>query len=139
MKLPSSIRLDWNHILQDLIVVGITLGTLGFITFSYGEDILKQTGEFAYNGLPPEQIRKVYALFREKFEPFSEVGGYQGKKYFRRGIHLSKSGNPYYFHYEEEPDGDVEFEMYPMVYEAWTTDRGLFDYGAYKTGSPIYP
>lgn len=130
------VKLDWNHILQDLVVVGLAgIGALVFLKTS------QQVGLLSYNGLSSEQVNKTYRLFLKHYDLLSMVKGYNPLMggTFVRGVAIGKGGFPMYYHYSDDGQGNVEFNIYPEFYETWTTSEGIGGIGRLLTGHAVYP
>lgn len=124
-----------RHVIGDLAVVGVLAG-IAFAGIYFGG--FAKFGINSYNGLSPQQIKKVYAQFQKRYPVLSKVGGMGLGGYFERGV-AGNGGVLYYFHYNDDGKGGVSFSIYPEVFEAWTTDPGIFGIGNYFTGKPLYP
>lgn len=131
LKIPS-FKLDWNHIGNDLVFLGIAgaiLGVLAWKGFSW-------LGIFSYNGLPESDVLSKYNRFQKEYTVFSKVGGHNPflGGYFERGVAFPKKGGiPYYFHYSNNGKGKAEFSLYPEFLETWTTDSGILGIPKYFT------
>lgn len=130
-----------KHILEDLAFVGI-LSVVMFVGVYW---LFKKFGLFSYNGLQIAEVEKVYTEFQKRYPPLSKVRGpnyFPGSKgYFERGIATSKdgSGYPLYYHYNYDNKGNADFQIYPLMFETWTTDPGIFNIGKFFTGEMIIP
>lgn len=136
-KLPK-VKIDYNHIFNDLLFLGIAAG-IGAILFKN----MKYLGLFSYNGLSEAEIERVYKQFHHRFWKLSTVSGYNPLLggYFERGIVTPRGHGawPLYFHYSRDGHGGAEFEIYPMVDEVWTTEPGIGGIGQWFTGHLTYP
>jgi hypothetical protein len=136
LKIPK-IKLDFNHIANDLVFVGI-LGAILFIGVWWG---FKKIGINSYNGLHPDHVTGVYHEFEKRMPVLSKVAGHNALMggYFERGIAMAKdgSGYPMYFHYTDNLKGGVNFTLYPLMFETWTTDPGLLGIGKFFTGNAV--
>lgn len=128
-------KINWNNVFDILVALGIA-GVAGFV-------LLKSSplaGMLSYNGLSSHQVRKTYQLFLKRYEVLSMV---QGNNFllggnFVRGV-ASGPGGLYYYHFSDDGNGGVEFNVYPELYETWTTNPGILGLGSWFTQRPVYP
>jgi hypothetical protein len=134
-KIPK-IKLDFSHIFQDLVVIGIAAGIAGFLLWKG----FTKLGIMSYNGLTEQQVAEKYQRFQQAYIVFSKVGGHNPLLggYFERGVAFPKMGGmPYYFHYSNDGKGHADFQMYVELNETWSTDPGLLGIGKYFTQNVI--
>lgn len=121
----------WEDVSAMLIAFGITGGValLGFF-------LARNLGFFSYTGLTPTEVERVMQEADSKLQILSRVHGKSpfGSEFWR-GVYLTNGGSPLYYKYETFDNGNANFELYPMTYEAWMTGPDWLG----TSGDMIYP
>jgi hypothetical protein len=138
IKLPfkkPNLKINWDGVSTNIVTLGV-VGVAAFVGIYWG---FSRIGLFSYNALPKEHVDAIYKDFLTRYKILSRVHGHLPLiGYFERGIVTGPDGSPgypLYFHYWSNGD-DANFQMYPMMFETWTTSSGL-GLGKLFTGKPI--
>jgi hypothetical protein len=114
---------DLKHIFRTAL--GIIVGIVGAGAILYGlwEVAHNHFGFFSYTGLSKMQVAKVAHELDMRYKILSRVVGSNGPGHkFYRGVYTSKDGGiPLYYRFEYFPGGDAQLDLYPMIFETWTT------------------
>ena len=110
-----------------LLLIGLSLG--GLILLGAGAYLLHNYGDlFSYNGLRSSDIQVVRKRLAKYYDLLSSVAGrdWLTGDSFTRGIYVPKAGGmPLYYRYTVKRDGNRSFNLYPMVYEMWSTNSNI--------------
>ena len=101
-----------NHIIDTALGVVLGAGIIGAVLFIAN----KFFGTFAYPGLSPQELDRVYRELDRRFKIVSRVNGPN----YSRGIY-DAGGSLYYYYYTYGQD----LVLYPLVFERYTTDSSL--------------
>lgn len=120
---PAEDNHDIKHVLRTALGVVIGLGTAAAIAYGVWVIAHEQFGFFSYTGLTRMQVMKVAHELDMRYKILSRVVGSNGPHHkFYRGVYTSKDGGmPLYYRFEYFPDGNAEMNLYPMIFETWTT------------------
>jgi hypothetical protein len=114
---------DLKHIFRTALGVLIGLGAAAVAAYIAWQIAHEYFGFFSYTGLNRIQVSKVAHELDLRYKILSRVVGSNGPghKYFR-GVYTSKDGGfPLYYRFEYFPNGEAELNLYPMIFETWTT------------------
>jgi hypothetical protein len=115
---------DLRHIFRTAIGVVIGVIGVGAIAYALWEIAHNHFGFFSYQGLSKMQVAKVAHELDMRYKILSRVVGSNGPGHrFYRGIYTSKDGGfPLYYRFEYFPGGDAKLDLYPMIFESWSTE-----------------
>jgi hypothetical protein len=122
-EIPESNE-DLKHIMRTAL--GVIIGVVGVGAILYGlwEVMHNNFGFFSYTGLTRMQVAKVAHELDMRYKILSRVVGSNGPGHrFYRGVYTGKDGGfPLYYKFEYFPGGDAKLDLYPMIFETWTTE-----------------
>jgi hypothetical protein len=106
------LKFKTNNIIDTALGVVLGAGIIGAALFIAN----KYFGLFAYPGLSPKELEKVYGELNRRYKIVSRVNGSD----YSRGIY-DVGGSLYYYYYTYGQD----LVLYPLVFERYTTDTSL--------------
>ena len=124
-----------KHFLEDtgaiIAGIGITAVAAAALFFT-----ARHFGYFSYIGLSADDVASVMAEVDSRFKILSRVHGRTWNSDFYRGIYSGgDTAYPLYYRYEIFDDGNASLEIYPLVYEKWSTNQDIFG----TTGDLTFP
>jgi hypothetical protein len=114
---------DIKHIIRTALGVVIGLGVAAGVGYAIWHFAHEHMGFFSYTGLTQMQVAKVAHELDMRYKILSRVVGSNGPGHrYYRGVYTSKDGGmPLYYKFEYFPNHEAELQLYPMLFETWTT------------------
>jgi hypothetical protein len=114
---------DLKHIMRTALGVVIGIGAAAAVAYVVWQIAHEHLGYFAYTGLTQMQVAKVAHELDMRYKILSRVVGSNGPGHrYYRGVYTSKDGGmPLYYKFEYFPNREAELNLYPMLFETWTT------------------